>query len=105
MLSTISRRLVFGAASALLFGTLVAAAPSGPPAAHLVSEKQMPLRASDTSLLAVDAARIAAAVPPPTLVAVGDIACPPGSTPTTTTCRQGAAAALAPPLETTRGRH
>jgi len=33
--------MVFGAASALLVGLLVAAAPSGPPAAHLVSEKQM----------------------------------------------------------------
>jgi len=101
VLSTISRRMVFGAASALLVGLLVAAAPSGPPAAHLVSEKQMLLQASRTSLRAVDVARVTAAVPAPTLVAVGDIACPPGSTPTTTTCRQAATASYAASLKPT----
>ena len=68
--------MVFGAASALLVGLLVAAAPSGPPAAHLVSEKQMLLQASRTSLRAVDVARVTAAVPAPTLVAVGDMRLP-----------------------------
>jgi acid phosphatase type 7 len=101
VLSTISRRLVFGAASALLVGLLVAAAPSGPPAAHLVSEKQMLLQASRTSLRAVAIAGVTAVVPAPTLVAVGDIACPPGSTPTTTTCRQATTASYAASLKPT----
>ena len=64
------------------------AGPSGPPAAHFASQKQILLEASRTSTRAVEVGRATAAVPAPTLVAVGDIACPPGSKPTTTTCRQ-----------------
>ena len=80
MLSTISRRMVFGAASALLVGLLVAAAPSGPPAAHLVSEKQMLLQASRTP--SVRSMWLGSPLQCPPLrfsVAVGDIACPPGA--------------------------
>ena len=106
MPSVISRRVFFGAASALvasvlLVGLLVAAASSGPPAAHLASEKQILLEASRTSLRAVDVGRATAAVPAPTLVAVGDIACPPGSKPTTTTCRQATTASYAASLNPT----
>ena len=99
MPSVISRRVVLGAASALVASVLMVgllaatAAPSGPPAAHLASKKQI--------LLGAEVGRSAAAAPAPTLVAVGDIACPPGSKPTTTTCRQATTASYAASLNPT----
>ena len=107
MPSLISRRFIFGAASALVAGVLlvgllaVVTAPSGPPAAHVTSQRQILLEASRTSTRAVEVGRSTAATPPPTLVAVGDIACPPGSKPTTTTCRQATTASYAASLSPT----
>jgi len=105
--SLISRRVVVGAASALAATVLVVgllavtAGPSGPPAAHFASKKQIVLEAGRTSTRAVGVGRATAAVPTPTLVAVGDIACPPGSKPTTTTCRQATTASYAASLKPT----
>ena len=107
MPSLIPRRLVVGVASALGASVLVVgllavtAGPSGPPAAHFTSERQILLEAGRTATRAVDVGRTTATVPTPTLVAVGDIACPPGSKPTTTTCRQASTASYAASLRPT----
>ena len=107
MPSLIPRQVVVGAASVLVAGVLivgllaVTAGPTGPPAAHFTRDSQILLEANRTSTRAVEAGRSAAALPAPTLVAVGDIACPAGSTPTTTTCRQATTASYAASLKPT----
>ncbi len=102
-----SRRLVFGAASALVASVLVVgllaviASPTGPPAAHLVSQQEVLVDATRSSAQALEVGRATVADPLPTLVAVGDIACPPGATATSTTCRQASTASYAASLSPT----
>ena len=107
MPSPTSHRLAFGAASALVASVLVVgllalmAPPSGPPAAHLASQRVIMLEATRTSTQALAVGRATAAESLPTIVAVGDIACPPGSAVTTTTCRQASTASYASSLKPT----
>lgn len=88
------RRLIFVSASALATSLAVVLLlaltlpPTAPPSARVLGARSVRLDASRTSATATTA----------TLVAVGDIACPPGSTSTSTTCQQAATAHYAATL-------